>query len=232
MPSSAQRHFTPALFKFMRDLKANNNRDWFNDNKHRYVKDLKDPALAFILDFGQHLGRISPNFRADPRANGGSLFRIYRDVRFSKNKSPYKTHTGIYFKHEAGKDAHTPGFYLNLEPGRSWVGVGIWRPDSPTLKMIRQHVAAHPDQWLSAVENSKFSERFKVTGSSLIRPPKGFDPDHSLIDVLKLKDFTAIAPLTQRQVTSPGFIKIFADTCRAGSSLVEFVCRAIGQPFS
>lgn len=231
MPSQAQRHFTPALYKFMRELKANNTRDWFNENKPRYIKDLKDPALAFILDFGQHLDRISPHFRADPRANGGSLFRIYRDVRFAKDKSPYKTHTGIYFKHQAGKDAHTPGFYLNLEPGHNWVGVGIWRPDSPTLKLLREQVATQPERWQKAVENKAFATRFRVSGSSLKRPPKGFDPEHPLLEVLKLKDFTAVAPLTQRQVTSAGFIDDFTDICEAGSSLVRFVCEAIKQPF-
>ncbi len=226
-----KRYFTPAMFRFMRELKANNNRDWFSANKGRYLADLRDPALAFIHDFGQHLDRISPHFRADPRANGGSLFRIYRDVRFAKDKSPYKTHTGIYFKHLAGKDAHTPGFYLNLEPGRNWVGVGIWRPDGPTLKLLRTSVAERPKQWLAAVGNKEFAARFKVSGSSLKRPPRGYDPDHPLVDVLKLKDFTAIAPLTQKQVTGPNFLGEFAGVCQAGASLVRWVCQAIRQPF-
>ena len=103
MASPPAAHFKPALFRFMRDLQANNNREWFNENKHRYVSDLMDPALAFILDFGQHLDRISPHFRADPRPNGGSLFRIYRDVRFARDKSPYKTHVGLYFPRSAGR---------------------------------------------------------------------------------------------------------------------------------
>jgi uncharacterized protein (TIGR02453 family) len=231
MPAARSRHFTPALYRFLRELKANNDREWFNANKDRFVADLRDPALAFILAFGQHLDRISPHFRADPRANGGSLFRIYRDVRFAKDKSPYKTHAGIYFPHQAGKNAHTPGFYLNLEPGSNWVGVGIWRPDSPTLKMLRDHVAAHPAKWRRAVANKAFKERFTVTGDSLKRPPKGYDPEHPLLDVLKLKDFTAVARLTQRQVTAPGFVREFGAVCRAGSPLVRFVCEAIGQPF-
>lgn len=231
MPVASSRHFTPALFRFLRDLKANNEREWFNANKGSYLADLRDPALAFILDFGQHLDRISPHFRADPRANGGSLFRIYRDVRFARDKSPYKTHAGIYFPHQAGKNAHTPGFYLNLEPRNNWVGVGIWRPDGPTLKRLRNHVAAHPELWRRAVTNKAFADRFAVRGDSLKRPPKGYDPEHPLIDVLKLKDFTAVAHLTQRQVTGSGFVREFADVCRTGSSLVRFVCEAIGQPF-
>ena len=126
--------FTPALFAFLAELAANNNREWFRANKSRYDGDVKEPALAFISDFAPHLARISTRFRADPRANGGSLFRIYRDTRFSKDKRPYKTHTGIHFRHEAAKDAHAPGFYLHLQPGeRLCRASGIWRPGGPTL---------------------------------------------------------------------------------------------------
>jgi uncharacterized protein (TIGR02453 family) len=224
-------HFTPALFKFMRDLAANNDREWFAANKDRYVNDLKDPALRFIVDFGGCLVKISPQFLADPRPNGGSLFRIYRDIRFSKDKRPYKGHTGLHFRHTAGKSAHTPGFYLHLQPGESFVGVGLWRPDSPTLKLIRNALVEDPGLWKKAVGGKKFRTDFKVSGESLKRPPKGFDPDHPLIDVLKMKDFTAFAPLTQKQVTAPGFVDEFAGLCKSGSSLVKFLCEAIGQPY-
>jgi uncharacterized protein (TIGR02453 family) len=227
----SKHYFTPALFKFMRELKDNNERKWFNENKHRYIGDLKEPAMDFVLDFGQHLDGISPHFKADPRGQGGSLFRIYRDVRFSKNKDPYKTHTGIYFSHLAGKGVHTPGFYLNLEPKNNWVGLGIWRPDSPTLKSLRQHIADNPAKWRRVVNNKAFKEKFKVSGSSLIRPPKGFDPEHPLIDVLKMKDFTAVAPLKQSSVTSDAFMSDFVTTCRAGAPLVRLICQGINQPF-
>ena len=229
--SSPQRHFTPALFEFLRDLQANNNRDWFNANKHRYEQDLKAPALAFITDFGAKLQQVSPHFRADPRVTGGSLFRIYRDIRFSKDKSPYKTHAGLHFRHEAGKDAYTPGFYLHLEPGACFVGVGLWHGDGPTVRKIRDRIAADPQAWRRAVESKTFTRRFTVTGESLKRPPKGYDPDHPLIEVLKLKDFTALAPLTQKQVTSAGFLDAFTRDCRTGGALVKFVCEAVGQKY-
>lgn len=229
--ASSTSHFTPALFKFMRDLAANNDRDWFAANKDRYVNDLKDPAQRFIVDFGAPLVKISPHFLADPRPNGGSLFRIYRDIRFSKDKRPYKDHTGLHFRHTAGKSAHTPGFYLHLQSGNSFVGVGLWRPDTPTLKLIRNALVEDPNRWKKAVGGKKFQADFKVSGESLKRPPKGYDPDHPLIDVLKMKDFTAFAPLTQKQVTSPGFLDEFAGLCRSGGSLVKFVCEAIGQPY-
>ena len=233
MPKSAapKRHFTPALFQFMRDLEANNNRDWFAANKERYMTDLRDPALEFVVDFGSRLGKISPSFLADPRPNGGALFRIYRDIRFSKDKRPYKDHTGLHFRHEAGKNAYTPGFYLHLQPGNCFVGIGLWHPDNPTLKLIRDTLVTDPGLWKKAVGGKMFGEFFQVSGESLKRPPKGYDPDHPLIEILKMKDFTAFAPLTQKQVTAPGFVDEFAGLCRTGGSLVKFVCEAIGQPY-
>jgi len=233
MPKTAtpKRHFTPALFQFMRDLETNNNRDWFAANKERYIADLREPALEFVVDFGSRLVKISPSFLADPRPNGGALFRIYRDIRFSKDKRPYKDHTGLHFRHQAGKSAHTPGFYLHLQPGNCFVGVGLWRPDNPTLKLIRDALVKDPGLWKKAVGGKKFREAFQVSGQSLKRPPKGYDPDHPLIEILKMKDFTAFAPLTQKQVTAPGFVDEFADLCGTGGSLVKFVCEAIGQPY-
>ena len=229
--AAPKRHFTPALFQFMRDLEGNNNRDWFAANKERYLADLRDPALDFVMDFGSRLLKISPSFLADPRPNGGALFRIYRDIRFSKDKRPYKDHTGLHFRHQAGKSAHTPGFYLHLQPGNCFVGVGLWRPDNPTLKLIRDSLVKDPGLWKKAVGGKKFREAFQVSGDSLKRPPKGYDADHPLIEVLKMKDFTAFAPLTQKQVMSPGFLDEFAGLCGTGGSLVKFVCEAIGQPY-
>lgn len=225
------RHFTPAVFSFLKDLKANNNREWFQANKDRYVNDLKAPALAFISDFSPLLLKISRHFRSDPRPVGGSLFRIYRDVRFSRDKSPYKTHAGLHFRHQLGKNAHAPGFYLHLMPGGCFVGVGLWRPDGPTLKKIRDLVAERPDTWRKAVEDTDFAETFTVQGESLKRPPRGYDPDHELIEILKMKDFTAMTKVSQKQVTQGEFLSRFADLCSAGSPMVKLLCRALDQPF-
>ena len=104
--------FSPALFAFLRELKDHNDRAWFNANKARYEEEIKEPALAFIEDFGYRLPEVAPHLTADKR----SLFRIYRDTRFSKDKTPYKTHVGIQFRHERNRDVHAPGFYLHLEP--------------------------------------------------------------------------------------------------------------------
>jgi len=221
-----QRHFTPAFFRFLRELKANNDRGWFADNRERYLADVRDPALAFIVDFGAHLARISPHFLADPRPSGGSLFRIYRDIRFSRDKSPYKTAVGIHFRHELGKTAHTPGFYLQLEPRNCFAGVGIWRPDTATANRLRRAVADDPVGWRKATENREFL----VTGEKLKRPPRGFPADHPLVEVLKLKDFTALAPLTQGRIVKAGLVEDFARLCREGMALNRFICRALDLP--
>src|SRR4051812_32186323 len=109
--------FSPELFAFLRDLAGHNHREWVTANKAQYVADVQEPALAFIEDVGLRLPEVSRHFVADARPSGGSLFRIYRDIRFSKDKTPYKTQTGIQFRHAQARDAHAPGYYLHLEPG-------------------------------------------------------------------------------------------------------------------
>ena len=137
---NVQAHFTPHLFEFLLELRANNDRAWFQDNKGRYEQHVKEPLLQFIADFGPKLQSISEHFEADTRTNGGSMFRIYRDVRFSKDKSPYKTQAAAQFRHEAGKTVHAPGFYLHLAPDEVFAGVGLWHPDSATLGRIRNRI--------------------------------------------------------------------------------------------
>ena len=223
-------HFTPAAFRFLNDLKKNNNRDWFHANKQRYEDELREPALEFIRDFAPCLAKISPFFRADDRKAGGSLFRIHRDVRFSKDKSPYKTHTGIQFRHERGKDVHCPGFYLHLQPKEVFVGVGIWHPDSEILSRIRNAIDDDSKAWKKAIGGS-FGKTFEFSGDSLKRAPKGFDPDHPMIEDLRRKDFIGVMRLKQTDVTSPGFDDRFANLCSDGASLVKYLCDAVEVPF-
>ncbi len=231
MIATRKRYFSPALFTFLRELKANNDREWFNANKNRYEEVIREPALEFVAEFAPHLERISPHFVADPRPVGGSLFRIHRDTRFSKDKTPYKPHTGIQFRHEAAKDVHAPGYYLHLEPGEIFVGVGVWHPDSTALARIRGALVEDPDSWRGATSNRAFRQRFTLAGESLKRPPAGFDHDHPLIDDLKRKDFIAVARLQQRAVTSSGFDEALAGDFRAASPLVAFLCGALDLPF-
>jgi len=131
------RYFSKATFSFLGELSRNNNREWFHDNKQRYEEAVRGPALAFIEDIAPELQLIAPRFLAVPKKVGGSLMRVHRDIRFGKDKTPYKTNIGIQFRHEAGKDVHAPGYYLHIAPQECFFGAGIWRPDSTALGQIR-----------------------------------------------------------------------------------------------
>jgi uncharacterized protein (TIGR02453 family) len=216
--------FSPELFTFLRELAANNNREWFAANKARYVADVQEPALAFIEDVGVRLHEISPHIVADARTTGGSLFRIYRDTRFSKDKTPYKTHTGIQFRHARTRDVHAPGFYLHLEPGTVFFACGTWRPERETLHAIRTAIAARPARWQAVLAD--LDGRFRLGGESLKRPPAGFDRDHPLIDELKRKDFIAIADLSEADAVASGFLDRFLALCADAESLMRFLCEA------
>ena len=228
MPPAA--HFKPALFTFLRDLAANNDRDWFDANKPRYQTQVKEASIRFITDFAPHLAKVSKHFNADPRPVGGSLFRIYRDTRFSKDKTPYNTHVGIHFRHENAKDVHAPGFYLHLEPKESFLGVGIWHPDTAAAGKIRQAIVDDSARWGRLLKRKSWTD-FNFVGDSLKRPPRGFDPDHPFIDDLKRKDFIALTSFPQFSVTSPNFLGDGAAGCKKGSAVVEFLCDALGAPF-
>jgi len=223
--------FTKETFAFLRDLAKNNDREWFQENRPRYEQWVLAPSVRFIMDFGRRLQWISPQFRADPRLVGGSLFRIYRDTRFAKDKSPYKTHIGIQFRHEKGTDAYTPGFYLHIEPGNVFAGLGVWHPGAPALHAIRQAMVAHPERWSAAVGDARFAKRLELAGDRLSRPPRGFDPEHPLIDDLRRKDFIAVAKLTQRAATSKDLIQKYAEICRAGAPMMRFLCGALRLEF-
>ena len=226
-----RQHFTPELFEFLLELRANNDRDWFGENKARYERHVKEPLLAFIEDFEPLLHSISEHFVADTRANGGSMFRIYRDVRFSKDKSPYKTHAAAQFRHEAGRSVHAPGFYLHLEPDQVFAGVGLWRPDSAALARIRERIVDNPAAWEAVTGDPGFVEEFDLEGESLKRPPKGFDSEHPLIEDLKRKDHVATCMFDEDEATASGFIDAFADACRTSSPYMEFLTRAVGLPY-
>jgi uncharacterized protein (TIGR02453 family) len=226
-----QCYFDATLFAFLETLRQHNNRAWFQANQKRYESDVRDPMRRFIGDFGPHLRTISPRFVADPRANGGSLFRIYRDVRFAKDKSPYKTNVGAQFRHEAGRDVHAPGFYLHLEPGGVFVAAGVWHPDNRALSKIRDAIVEHPQAWKRATTSKTFCATGCLGGDSLKRPPKGYDPAHPLMADLKRKDFVAQVHLTEAQACAPDFMKVFTETCRAYAPMTQFLTAALQLPW-
>ena len=222
-------HFTPALFGFLRELKENNSRDWFEQNRERFERDVREPLIQFVVDFAPHLRKISPHYVADPRPNGGSLFRIYRDTRFSKDKTPYKTNAGLHFRHAAGKDVHAPGFYLHLEPDEVFTGCGLWHPESLVLAKVRDAIVASPRAWQSI--KAKLPDGFSIEGERLARPPRGYDAAHPLIDDLRLKDITLYVQLQEADACAPGFLERFVEICRASAPFMRFLTEALELPW-
>ncbi len=224
-------YFTSKSISFLKQLKENNTKEWFAANQDNYEEHVRGPALEFIENFGPVLETISPHFVANPRKSGGSLFRIHRDVRFSKDKTPYKTNTGMHFRHEQAKDAHAPGFYLHIEPGQCFIGVGIWRPPTKAAYQIRAFIDENQAEWLKATTGTKFTDVFAQGGESLVRPPKGYDKEHPLLDDLKRKDFIATCAVNKKTVTSPDLLAIFEEHCRVASPYIGFLCRALNVKF-
>ncbi len=221
------RYFSPELFKFLKSLKRNNRREWFQKNKERYEEELKQPMLRFITDLKAELQSVHAYIKVDPKPVGGSLFRIYRDMRFSEDKSPYKTHLAAHFHHRSSaKDVHTPGYYLHLEPGACFAAAGIWRPDAPTLLQIRQRIVQEPAAWRKIIR--KIPE---LGGDSLKKAPKGFDAEHPHALDLKRKDFISSVPFTEKAVCSGTFMKQYLASCQKIDPLLVFLTDALGLPW-
>lgn len=224
-------YFSDDTFTFLRTLAENNKREWFTEHKGEYEAYVREPARAFIRAMGPELAGFAPEFIADDRKLGGSLMRIFRDVRFSNNKLPYKTNIGIQFRHRQGKDVHAPGFYLHIEASEVFVGAGIWHPESDTLKKIRTYIDAHPTRWQDALQQKEFAQWFHMTGDALSRPPKGYAADHPLIEEIKRKDFIGIAPLLPELMLEPDLPSLIGAYFAVTVPLMRELCRAVGIPY-
>ncbi len=224
-------HISEDTFSFLRQLTENNTREWFAEHKEQYEQDVRQPAFALIENIAPALAEISPHFIAKASKVGGSLMRVHRDVRFSKNKQPYKTHIGIQFRHEQGKDIHAPGFYVHIEANEVFLGSGIWHPDGTTLRAIRQHIDTFPKAWNDALNAPLFCKHFNLSGDSLKRAPKGYPINHPMIDELKRKDFIAITHIAPELCLEADFADIVSDYFKLTIPLMSELCRAIRVPF-
>lgn len=221
------RFFSPALFRFLRELKANNTSEWFQAHKAQFEVAVREPMLGFILAFGEPLAELNRHFEANPSRSGGSMFRINRDTRFSRDKSPYKTNVGAQFRHRAcPREVHSPAFYLHLEPRGCFMFAGLWHPDPAFLKRVRDRIVAHPRQWSALA-----AKGLQVEGDALARVPQGYDPAHPLAEALKLKDYYTATPLSEGQVCSGDFLDRFAGHCREQAPLLRFLAQALDLPW-
>jgi uncharacterized protein (TIGR02453 family) len=215
-------YFTEELFAFLKRLKRNNNRDWFQRHKGEYEAHARQPALRFLADFAGPLYEITPYLVADARK---SLFRIYRDTRFSNDKRPYKTHLGMRFS-QTGRGVHSPGFYLHIEPDECYAAAALWHPEPPVLLKARTAIVSRPEEWrkVRGLLNWDFSNR-------LSRPPRGFPANHEFVEDLKLRDLGTSIDFSDKQVLSPRFMQVFVEACRKMSPLTRFLSSALGLKF-
>jgi len=227
----ADKYFSPATFRFLRDLAANNNRTWFAANKQRYDDAVREPYLRLIGDLQRPLAKISTHYRADPRPQNGSLFRIYRDTRFANDKTPYKTWAGARFAHERRRQVAAPSFYMHIQPRDCFAGGGIWHPESQTLKKIRDFLADNPAAWKKAVHSAAFRRRFEFWGEALSRPPRGFDPGHELIEDLKRKNFAAGTGFLDAIAQSEELLPTVVDTFKRVAPMIDYLCAALELEF-
>ena len=224
--------FSSGLYDFLKDLAKNNNKQWFTENKERYVRYAKEPAVQFVIAMKDRLEGISPSYTADPRMNGGSIFRIYRDTRFSKDKRPMKENIGFQFRHVAGKDAHAPGFYVHIQPGETFAGGGVWLPPTPVLNRIRDKIVSKADEWQKIkqfiAESGNVSS---IEGEKLKRPPKGYPADRPLIEDLKRKTIFAGRSFKDSEVTTSAFIDSVEEVFIDLAPLMRFINDALDLSF-
>jgi len=225
------RYFTRQTFTFLSSLADNNTRVWFEEHKQEYEDFVREPALDFISNMDNELRAISKHFRAVPKKVGGSLMRIYRDTRFGRDKSPYKTNIGIQFRHEVGKDIHAPGYYVHIAPDECFVGVGLWHPEADVLFKIREGILKNGDAWVAARDNKAFNIHFSLEGDMLTNAPRGYAKDHPLVEDLKRKDFIGLASLSKTEVNSANFRKLVAERFKQAGPFMRFLCGAVELQF-
>jgi uncharacterized protein (TIGR02453 family) len=211
--------------KFLKDIAKNNNRNWFEKNKPRYLEvkssfdDFLEEVHKHLLKFDQSLSNINPRKIA---------FRIYRDVRFSKDKRPYKTNMGAGFSSK-GKMEQEPGYYVHIEPGKSFIAGGLYMPDPANLAKVRQEIDYNPDRLLKILNDGKFRKLYKQLDEwdKLKTAPKGYAKDHPHIQILKNKSFVVSHRFTDAEVVSKTFAKKVADAAKVLKSFNDFLAEAI-----
>jgi len=217
------------IFAFLREIRENNKTEWFAENKARYREVIQQPMLGFITSVAPWLEENAPDFIADTRLNGGSLFRIRRDTRFSADKSPFKTNVGCNFRHRLGRDAHAPGFYVHIAPDEIFFGGGIWAPPTPVLNRIRDAIVEKSGLWSEIIRAPSF---VACVGGLADAPmlktvPRGYDRQSPFAEDLKRKSLYAFGTCTEAEVCASDFPQRVTRTFAALVPLMEFLVDAL-----
>jgi uncharacterized protein (TIGR02453 family) len=209
---------------FLKKLKKNNNREWFNENKHLYL-DAKADFEIFVYELIREVSLFDDSIALlEPK---DCIFRIYKDVRFSKDKNPYKTNLGAVIQ-QGGKKSPLAGFYFHVQPGEMFIASGVWMPDAERLLKIRRAIAGNYKEFVSIVKSKEFVRNFKdIEGDKLKTAPKGFDKEHPGAEYLKLKSFVAYRSIDEDEVFKKDIIKKAAKMFKSLQPFNEFLNRAI-----
>jgi uncharacterized protein (TIGR02453 family) len=227
--------FRPAAFRFLRDLGRNNERAWFEAHRDVYERDVREPMRLLVEALDARLRSIAPEIVGDPKR---SVFRIHRDVRFSRNKAPYKTNAAAWFYHrDAGRkvgregEGGGAGFYFHIDPTLCFMAGGLWMPPRPALLRIREAIAAQPTALARLTSAPGFRRRFDGLSeeAKLRRVPQGFPPDHPAAEWLRLQSFTAGASIEANVVTSPRLVDRLCRDFEPLVPLVRWLNRALGH---
>jgi uncharacterized protein (TIGR02453 family) len=212
--------------RFLKQLKRHNNRPWFEKHKSEYETSVKLPMQSLVAALKPQFDRFAPEYDINPKR---SIFRIYRDVRFSSDKTPYKTHVAAHFVLRGKpKGIEGSGYYLHIEPGEIFIGGGIYMPDGDQLKKIRRAIANQPDRFLSIVKDRKFRRKFgELDGEKLKRVPTGYDPEHPLGEWLKFKQFFVGNDWPESVCYKRSFVSEVAKAFEEATPLVRFLNEAI-----
>lgn len=210
------------IIKFLQQLQKHNNKQWFDEHRKDYEAARAD-FLLLVQQVITMLGKVDADLAMLTAKE--CVFRINRDVRFSKNKDPYKSNMSAYFN-RAGKKGLGAGYYLHIEPGKSFVAAGVWMPEAAALKKIRQEIDYNFKDWHNILQKSSFKK--KITNgidnsNSLVRPPKGYEDDNAAIEFLKLKSFVVSRSLSNEEITSKAFLKELAATFKEAKPVVDFI---------
>lgn len=211
--------------QFLRKLKRNNNREWFGKHKGEFQEFVKLPIQSLVAALQPEVAKFAPEIDLNPRR---SLFRIYRDTRFSKNKLPYKTHVAAVFHLKGRHWEESASYYVHIEPGEIYVGGGIYMPDGRQLKLVRQAIVADSKEFLSIVRSKSFVRRFKtLQGEKLSRTPLGFKGDEIMSEWLKFKQFYTGVVWDEKECRSPKFVKKVVEIYRELLPLIRFLNKSL-----
>ena len=214
--------FSPGALEFLRDLRDNNERDWFKPRKGTYEELVREPLLRLVEEIGESLAEYAPGYLQDPYK---SVYRIYRDIRFSKNKLPYKTHAAAAFRLARHRGAC---FYFHFSPEELLIGGGVYAPGSPELLRIREQIAADPDELRGLLADPVFASTFPgLQGQRLKRTPRGFSRDHPAADLLVFKQFLSGASLPATEIEKPTIGKLIDRHFQVIAPLLEYLNRPL-----